>query len=205
MSFWVGECDVRWRSGAWGRASREALPLHRPSRAFLRATDAFKRFPRDCHRRCACARRRPNSNWWAFEDSKIAGALFRIPFAKKVGEDHLGNTYYEKLEGVQYGRDRFVVYKDVEKGTEYYSTSVPPEWHAWMTHMNYDKPPPEMKLEQPSFGEEYAPLTVHGWGGEKRYGDDKMLAKSYWPKGSAMYAKDGKVRRWQKVEAWKPN
>ena len=32
-----------------------------------------------------------------------------------MGEDHLGNKYYEKTEGVQYGRDRFVIYNGVEK------------------------------------------------------------------------------------------
>ena len=58
---------------------------------------------------------RTTSNWWAFEDGKIGGALFRLPFATKVGEDAAGNKYYEKTEGVQYGRDRFVIYNGVEK------------------------------------------------------------------------------------------
>ena len=91
------------------------------------------------------------------------------------------------------------------QGELYYSTSVPPEWHAWLLRMNMDTPPTQLNLEKPVYSEEYRPLTVHGWGTDKRYGDDKMYAEAYFPKGSAVQTEQGrKMRNWSKIETWKP-
>ena len=57
--------------------------------------------------------------------------------AQLVGEDYNGNQYFEIKKGVQYGRHRWVVYKDVH---DYSPASVPPEWHGWLHNINDDAP-----------------------------------------------------------------
>ena len=74
-------------------------------------------------------------------DGKYAEAKFVHPHmykgAQLVGEDYNGNKYYEIKEGVQYGRHRWVVYKDIH---DYSPASVPPEWHGWLHNINDDAP-----------------------------------------------------------------
>jgi NADH:ubiquinone oxidoreductase subunit len=56
---------------------------------------------------------------------------------KFVGNDSLGNRYYEeKPKSVYDGRQqrRWVIYK-----SKYDVSNVPPEWHAWL-HYRADKP-----------------------------------------------------------------
>lgn len=57
-----------------------------------------------------------------------------------VGEDSLGNSYYEQKKGVgPVGKPRrFVTYTD---GAE--ASKVPPEWHGWL-HYTIDTPPTEV-------------------------------------------------------------
>ncbi len=49
---------------------------------------------------------------------------------KKIGVDHLGNTYFEGKARVGYkNKRRWVLYKDEPE-----ASSVPPEWHGWLHH-----------------------------------------------------------------------
>ena len=49
---------------------------------------------------------------------------------KKIGTDHIGNTYYEARPMKGYKRPRrWVIYKDRPE-----ASSVPPEWHGWLHH-----------------------------------------------------------------------
>lgn len=65
--------------------------------------------------------------WW--EGASIGTALFSWRHGSQVGEDGLGNLYFE-------GNDRrWVMYKgsnDVSR--------VPPEWYAWLTRQIDDVP-----------------------------------------------------------------
>jgi NADH:ubiquinone oxidoreductase subunit len=75
--------------------------------------------------------------WW---DGATIGALFTI--AKRgrfVGEDSLGNRYYEAKDAkdaYDVGRKRrWVIYRGYAEATK-----IPPEWHGWM-HYTWDDPP----------------------------------------------------------------
>lgn len=57
-----------------------------------------------------------------------------------VGEDELGNRYYEQRPGVgpvgPLGRPRrWVIYKNMSE-----ASLVPPDWHGWL-HYTHDEPP----------------------------------------------------------------
>ncbi|XP_071549967.1 NADH dehydrogenase [ubiquinone] 1 alpha subcomplex subunit 12 [Panulirus ornatus] len=58
-----------------------------------------------------------------------------------VGEDALGNKYYENKQ-LTLGRNRWVIYHP-RVGTDYEGSMVPAEWFGWLHHMA-DKPPTEV-------------------------------------------------------------
>lgn len=65
--------------------------------------------------------------WW--DGATLGTALFSARHGSKVGEDYLGNRYFEGK-----GR-RWVMYagsNDVSR--------VPPEWYAWLTRLIDDVP-----------------------------------------------------------------
>ncbi|PZP56584.1 MAG: NADH:ubiquinone oxidoreductase subunit NDUFA12 [Micavibrio aeruginosavorus] len=56
--------------------------------------------------------------------------------AKRIGQDSLGNTYYEASPRKGYKRNRrWVIYKG-----EVEASRVPPEWHGWL-HYQTDEAP----------------------------------------------------------------
>lgn len=60
--------------------------------------------------------------------------------SKKIGEDHLGNTYHLGRRKDYLGRrKRYVIYG----GDSNESTKVPPMWHAWL-HYTIDEVPGEI-------------------------------------------------------------
>ena len=63
--------------------------------------------------------------------------LFTLTYrGRKVGEDNLGNRYYEGKARAGYKRSRrWVMYKD-----EAEASLVPPEWHGWLHHQTDDLP-----------------------------------------------------------------
>ena len=54
-----------------------------------------------------------------------------------MGSDAAGNRYYENLVDYPFGQHRWVEPGDIHN---FDATSIPPEWHGWMTSMN-DAPP----------------------------------------------------------------
>jgi len=67
--------------------------------------------------------------WW--DGASTGTVLYSWRNGSRVGEDDLGNVYYEGRKG---GR-RWVIYKgsnDVSR--------VPPEWYAWLTRQIDDVP-----------------------------------------------------------------
>lgn len=58
-----------------------------------------------------------------------------VKFGRLVGEDHMGNKYYEDLNEY-HGQHRWVEYKDI---WNYDATMVPPSWHGWLHH-SFDEP-----------------------------------------------------------------
>mmetsp|Transcript_16723 Transcript_16723/g.25129 ORF Transcript_16723/g.25129 Transcript_16723/m.25129 type:complete len:199 (-) Transcript_16723:242-838(-) len=64
-----------------------------------------------------------------------------VKIGRLVGEDELGNKYYEDLNEY-YGQHRWVEYKDI---WNYDGSMVPPAWHGWLTHQ-HDEPGHESEL-----------------------------------------------------------
>ena len=104
-----------------------------------------------------------------------------------VGEDALGNRYYEQTTGVgPHGKPRrWVIYRNglVE------ATRVPPEWHAWLHH-TVDTPPSE------------AMPTVQPW--EKDHQPNMTgTSGAYFPGGS-LATPETRARTAADYEAWEP-
>jgi NADH:ubiquinone oxidoreductase subunit len=60
--------------------------------------------------------------WW--DGATIGTALYSWRHGSKVGEDHLGNRYYEGKDG-----RRWVIYNGSNDASR-----VPAEWHLWLHH-----------------------------------------------------------------------
>lgn len=104
-----------------------------------------------------------------------------------VGEDSLGNKYYENMD-YQSGRHRWVVYKDVEQGwSTYNAAAVPAEWHGWLNHVD-DKP-----------GLEGATNPIYGVKFVQPYVGD---AEMYQPKGSFLNKRG--IKNWKRYTPWSP-
>mmetsp|Transcript_5708 Transcript_5708/g.19963 ORF Transcript_5708/g.19963 Transcript_5708/m.19963 type:complete len:154 (-) Transcript_5708:1227-1688(-) len=106
---------------------------------------------------------------------------------KFVGQDALGNKYYEAYEGiaspVQTGRHRWVEYANRHN---YNLTSVPPEWHGWLHHITDHCPANHKFLEAPF----KIPAEVTKTG----------TLENYQPKGS--WSQGPARRNWKKYTAW---
>ncbi|KAI3631638.1 hypothetical protein MIR68_010111 [Amoeboaphelidium protococcarum] len=76
-------------------------------------------------------------NWFEINDIK-AGRF--------VGQDALGNKYYENRDEVVYQRDRWVQYNQQNFPRE--PSQIPPEWHAWMHRMTDVPPSSEQAIER---------------------------------------------------------
>ncbi len=67
--------------------------------------------------------------WW---DGATIGTMFHTwRKGSKVGEDALGNRYYQSAEG-----RRWVIYKGSNDASR-----VPAEWHSWLHHLIEPIPP----------------------------------------------------------------
>lgn len=64
---------------------------------------------------------------------------YPFKFGTHKGTDAAGNKYYENLVDYPFGQHRWVEPGDVHN---FDASSIPPEWHGWMTSMN-DVPPSE--------------------------------------------------------------
>lgn len=81
--------------------------------------------------------------WW--DGATIGTSLWTARNGRKVGEDHMGNAYYEGK-----GR-RWVIYKGSNDASR-----VPAEWHGWLHHTIEEAP--ESALPPPRIWEkDYVP------------------------------------------------
>lgn len=72
--------------------------------------------------------------WW--NGQTLGTRLFTARNGKKVGQDELGNTYYQTRDG----KRRWVIYNG-----EVDASKVPSSWHGWLHH-TFDEPPSRQPL-----------------------------------------------------------
>ena len=63
--------------------------------------------------------------WW--DGATIGTALFSRRHGAKVGEDGLGNVYFESKKPINGARKRWVIYSGSNDASR-----VAPEWHGWL-------------------------------------------------------------------------
>ncbi|MBB5685611.1 NADH:ubiquinone oxidoreductase subunit NDUFA12 [Sphingobium boeckii] len=73
--------------------------------------------------------------WW--EGATFGTALGTMMGGERVGEDGLGNVYYQAKKAQNGFRRRWVIYKGVNDASR-----VPPDWHGWL-HNTLDAVPDE--------------------------------------------------------------
>lgn len=118
----------------------------------------------------------PNDNRWV---KSRKGTL--------VGEDSLGNKYYENM-AYQSGRHRWVQYAELDAGwSTYNAASVPSEWHGWLNHI--DDRPGLVGAVEPTYGVKFLPANS----GEKGM---------YQPKGSFLNKRG--IKNWKRYTPWSP-
>ncbi|KAL3161400.1 hypothetical protein ABBQ32_010290 [Trebouxia sp. C0010 RCD-2024] len=128
-----------------------------------------------------------SGGWRAALDGTVAETtLIHGPTGTFVGEDELGNRYYENKDN-QAGRHRWVVYKDLSWPTGQEATSVAPDWHGWL-HSLYDVPPSQKDFKRPIYSLKHTP-------------NKSGQTERYLPKGSWF---NPKKRNWTKVQFWQP-
>ncbi|HWL47496.1 MAG TPA: NADH:ubiquinone oxidoreductase subunit NDUFA12 [Sphingomonadaceae bacterium] len=71
--------------------------------------------------------------WW--DGATIGTSFFTRRNGRKVGEDALGNVYFETKSGARGQPRRWVIYNGANDASR-----VPPEWHGWL-HGTLDDPP----------------------------------------------------------------
>lgn len=83
--------------------------------------------------------------WW--EGATLVSGWHIRGRGAKVGEDHLGNVYYQEKKG----RRRWVIYNGPNDAAR-----IPPEWYSWIHHQIDGHPdeslPPAPKFLKPATG-----------------------------------------------------
>jgi NADH:ubiquinone oxidoreductase subunit len=122
--------------------------------------------------------------WWTGNSWGNRWMIWR--HGRKVGEDELGNRYYEQRRGVgPLGTPRrWVVYKDLAEASK-----VPPGWHGWLHH-TLDKPPTE------------STATVRPWQQPHRP-NLTGTAEAYRPPGSIL-SRGKRAKAGGDYEPWRP-
>lgn len=122
--------------------------------------------------------------WWTGNTWGTRWTIWR--HGRKVGEDALGNRYYEQRRGVgPLGRPRrWVIYRDLSEPTK-----VPAEWHGWL-HYTHDQPPTEVGYVPRSWEKPHLP-------------NQTGTANAYRPPGSILAA-GRRPRTGGDYRAWKP-
>ena len=105
-----------------------------------------------------------------------------------VGEDELGNKYYENVN-YQSGRHRWVEYENIEN-YDYSASSIPREWHGWLHHV--DDEPGLSARTAPAYEVKFIP------GGDTTGVPDKM----YVPKGHFLNKRG--IKNWKRYTPWSP-
>ncbi|MCB2014634.1 MAG: NADH:ubiquinone oxidoreductase subunit NDUFA12 [Sphingobium sp.] len=121
--------------------------------------------------------------WW--EGATIGTSLFSAMKGSKVGEDHMGNIYYEGGKDVHGNPRRWVIYNGPNDASR-----VPAEWHGWL-HGSLEGPP-ESHLPPPRIWEkDYIP-------------NQTGTAQAYRPRG-AIESGGQRAMATGDYEAWTPD
>lgn len=84
--------------------------------------------------------------WWT--GATLGTRVYGLRGKKRVGEDHLGNLYYEGGTDTAGRPRRWVIYQGAND-----TSRIPPEWFAWVHHQVEDVPdaslPPPRRWEKP--------------------------------------------------------
>uniref|UniRef100_A0A7S1CZ94 NADH dehydrogenase [ubiquinone] 1 alpha subcomplex subunit 12 n=1 Tax=Cyclophora tenuis TaxID=216820 RepID=A0A7S1CZ94_CYCTE len=75
--------------------------------------------------------------WRGLIEHMYTNGDYPFKFGTYMGCDAAGNRYYENRVDYPFGQHRWVEPGDINN---FDSSSIPPEWHGWMTSMN-DSPP----------------------------------------------------------------
>lgn len=114
--------------------------------------------------------------WWNSET--FGTQLWTWRKGQRVGEDDLGNVFYQTRDG----KRRWVIYKGVIDASK-----INPEWHGWL-HFTWDEPPTKLALKRKAW--------------EKAHQENLTgTALAYAPAGSLRQAKPADRRDY---EAWSP-
>ena len=114
--------------------------------------------------------------WW--DDQTFGTQLWTWRKGRKVGEDALGNLYYNNADDSR----RWVVYNGAMEASR-----IAPDWHGWL-HRTYDEPPTDR------------PMVHKAW--EKPHIENLTgTAAAYAPAGSIRRAHPADRRDY---EAWRP-
>ena len=117
-------------------------------------------------------------SWW--NGQTIGTRLFTARNGRFVGEDELGNRYYQTKDG----KRRWVIYKG-----EVEASKVTSNWHGWLHH-TFDEPPSR------------APLPTKAW--EQPHTPNMTgTPDAYRPKGS-LNSEGGRPKVAGDYEAWSP-
>jgi len=130
----------------------------------------------------------------AFERFGVKGtwdrcfAMGQLKFGRFVGEDHLGNKYYEDMDEY-HGQHRWVEYKDL---WNFDATMVPPSWHGWLCHV-FDEPGDkfeqfienkladkiELNNNDNSIYDTHVALNASGWKPGVMHNESQMKLRGY--------------------------
>lgn len=114
--------------------------------------------------------------WW--DGSTLGTQLYTWRKGEKVGEDEVGNSFYQSRDGAK----RWVIFNG-----EAEASRVGPDWHGWLHH-TYKEPPTK------------DPLSKKGW--EKPHVENVTgSALAYAPSGSL---RKGAPEARSDYEAWSP-
>ena len=116
--------------------------------------------------------------WW---NGQTVGTRFHIwRFGQRVGDDELGNVYYQNADGSR----RWVIYKGVADASK-----ITPGWFGWMQH-RVDVPPSKENYQPREWQKPHQPNLTG-------------TAKAYRPKGSLL-SSEHRPRVTGDYDAWQP-
>ena len=124
-------------------------------------------------------------SWWG--GNTWSNRIYTALRGRLVGEDELGNRYYEQSKGVgPLGVPRrWVIYRDLAE-----ASLVPPGWHGWLHHTT-DVPPPKSDYRPKTWEQSHRPNMT---GTSEAYRPaGSILGQSARPKATGDYT------------AWKPD
>jgi NADH:ubiquinone oxidoreductase subunit len=114
---------------------------------------------------------------------KFGTALYTLFFGQLIGSDSFGNRYFERKGGRYMRPQRWVMYRGVAEPSK-----VPPEWHAWLHHVNDTLP---KDLKKPYLWQKQHQQNLTGTNG------------AYYPPGSILSG-GKRDKATGDYQAWKP-